>query len=120
MVDDEDAVRTCADLILRQRGFSTVVAVDGADAIRKLEENGGSVDVALLDLTMPNMSGRQAMSVIMERWPKVRVVLCSGYLVGSTSPTDELDGPHATVSKPYSADELVSTINRVTNGGIVG
>ena len=120
VVDDEDAVRTCADLILRQRGFSTVVAVDGADAIRKLEENGGSVDVALLDLTMPNMSGRQAMSVIMERWPKVRVVLCSGYLVGSTSPTDELDGPHATVSKPYSADELVSTINRVTNGGIVG
>ena len=114
IVDDEPAVRDAAQRILQLKGFQTLVAAGGAEAIAVISENPLAIDTVLLDLTMPGMSGREVMSVIRSRWPQLRVVLCSGYLMDERSDSNGADmrtnPPDGSISKPYSSSELVSVL----------
>jgi len=78
----------------------------------------GTVNQA--NLTMPGLSGRETMRVTRARSPQIKVVLCSGYLIGNSAATDKIHAPHASVAKPFTAAELVSTMCRVVSEDRVG
>lgn len=111
VVDDEDDVRKAAQQILRSRGFETLTAGGGADAIAVLAEHALAIDVVLLDVTMPGMSGYEVMDVIRHRWPRMLVVLCSGYLMNEQIQGDGRVEPDGKIAKPYTADQLVGVIS---------
>jgi two-component system, cell cycle sensor histidine kinase and response regulator CckA len=58
IIDDDQTVRDFAAKVLRQRGYEVVLAKDGEEGLALFREHDG-FDVVLLDLTMPNMSGRE-------------------------------------------------------------
>jgi two-component system cell cycle sensor histidine kinase/response regulator CckA len=111
VVDDEKNVRTSLELLLRGLGFEVLTACDGAEAVAVFTAEHGRIDVVLLDLTMPRMSGMEVLEVFRRIAPKVPVILTSGY--GSARLEGERAGglaPDAVLSKPYSVEHLLATL----------
>ena len=105
LVDDESMVRSAGQALLRGLGHQPAVAGSGQEALTMLEAE--SFDVVLLDLTMPNMSGKEVYVQIHRRWPGLPVAICTGYHVDlQTWNTDcDVEAPRI-ISKPYSVETL--------------
>ena len=109
VVDDEDAIRKVCSLILSKNGFDVLTAVNGEAALEVLSTDHDQIDVVLLDLTMPGMSGSDVLAVIVATYPGIPVILCSGYLA---SVTETMGENCSKLPKPFSAEQLVSSINK--------
>jgi signal transduction histidine kinase len=109
IVDDEETVRRVAQRILEAAGFTVRTATGGIEAMRSLREAPGAVDLVLLDMTMPDMSGAQTLTELQRIRPGIRVVLSSGYTQEESGLEDRVS---AFIQKPYRPADLVSAIRR--------
>src|SRR5262245_24280513 len=102
LVDDEPLLRGLGRAILERHGYHVVLAEDGEQAVKVYEQRRGRIDLVLLDLTMPRMSGREAFARLLEVDPGVRVLFASGY---SAEQVNAAGHPRALgfVAKPYRA-----------------
>ncbi|MFA9431843.1 response regulator [Egicoccus sp. AB-alg2] len=113
VVDDDAMVRDVTSLILRHAGYDVVLADNGRQAVDLVRERGGSVDVVLLDVMMPEMTGHDAFPRLREAEPDLPVVFFSGF--DQSEVADHLAGAGAYTSfiaKPYRNDELCAEIAR--------
>jgi len=76
MVDDEEQFRSTTKKILNSRGFETILAGSGEEAIEKLSDNP---DVVILDIKMPGMDGHQVLRKIKKRSPSLPVIMLTGH-----------------------------------------
>jgi len=76
MVDDEEKFRSTTEKILQRKGFDTVLAASGEEAIGKLDEHP---DVVILDVKMPGMDGHQALEEIKKHSPNLPVIMLTGH-----------------------------------------
>jgi DNA-binding NtrC family response regulator len=78
IVDDEAAIRRVLDRALTQAGYGVFTAASGEEAFEIL--SGNAVDLVLMDLRMPRMSGRTLFHTIRSQWPHMadRIVVTSG------------------------------------------
>lgn len=76
MVDDEVAFRNTTKKILEKRGFSTILAESGEDALEKLNQHP---DVVVLDIKMPGMDGHEALKEIKKQKPDIPVIMLTGH-----------------------------------------
>jgi len=76
MVDDEEKFRSTTEKILQRKGFQTVLAASGEEAVDKLDEQP---DVVILDVKMPGMDGHQTLKEIKKRSPDVPVIMLTGH-----------------------------------------
>ena len=110
VVEDDDALRVALAQILRRRGFETLDAANGVDAINLLRANSIRIDMMLLDMTIPGPSSREVAALAAEVRPGLKVVLTSAYdekLVRTTVGAAQACG---FVRKPFQVDELVHTL----------
>ena len=85
VAEDDPSVRDIVSMMLKRSGYEVTTAVDGFDALLRLQEQ--VPELILSDLNMPAMSGFELLSVVRRRFPKVVVVATSGaYLSGSVPP----------------------------------
>ena len=113
VVDDEDMVREIAAEILQEAGHETLQARDGAEAVDIYREHGDAIDLVLLDVTMPNMDGRECLQALRRINPDVRVVLASGYseeTIERRFSGLRLDG---IVKKPWVPEALIALIGDI-------
>jgi PAS domain S-box-containing protein len=82
VVDDEGPVRLVTTELLRSYGIAAVPAESGAEAVEVFRQRVGEIDLVLLDLLMPGMTGEQVLAALRELRPDVRVLLMSGYAEG--------------------------------------
>ena len=80
VVDDDSAVLQISALVLKQRGFEVRTASDGFQALAELRRS--MPDVIISDLSMPNMSGFELLSVVRRRFPHIPVIAISGEYSG--------------------------------------
>ena len=80
VVDDEEIVRSTAAQIIQAAGFKVLTASDGAEALAEFDRTQGRIDLTILDLNMPGMSGESAFERIRKQWPEARVVISSGFM----------------------------------------
>lgn len=76
VVDDEAGVRDTAKAILATQGYEIITAADGFDALVQLRRS--LPDLIISDLSMPNMSGFEFLSVVRKRFPHIPVIAISG------------------------------------------
>ncbi|MFT3922074.1 MAG: ATP-binding protein [Myxococcales bacterium] len=110
VVDDESVVREIAVAVLEARGFTVLSAADGTAAI-EVAQSAGSVDLVLLDMTMPGPSVDEVHRALRSALPGVRVLLTSGYsepvVLGKL-----LEEPGTSfLQKPFSASTLVEQVH---------
>ncbi len=113
LVEDDLAVAEVADNLLRELGFSVVVAASGPEALDRLEVE--TFDVMLSDVVMPGgMTGIELARVAAERWPAMRIVLASGY-AGDDVDSALATSPWPFIKKPYSAADLARVFGAPTS-----
>ncbi len=110
VVDDEEDVRKICGLTLESLGCDVVFAVDGEDAVKRFAEVSDDIDIVLLDVTMPRMSGNEACHEIRKLRPDVSIIFCSGYADDAVSCCDENEGPTLFLHKPFRRDDLIRVL----------
>ncbi len=114
IVDDEEAVLRVASRILRNHGCDIVTASDGRSAVEIFRQRADEFDLVLLDLTMPEMSGDEALAAMRRLRPDVCAVLTSGY--HDSEVIGRLQRPPAAfLKKPYTVEsfgEILQLIHR--------
>jgi PAS domain S-box-containing protein len=112
VVEDERVVRAMTVRLLARSGYDVIAVTDGSEAITRIAQLDGRVDVVIADVLTPNMPGIELADWIMDWHPEVGVVLLSGY----TPETLRLDRIIARgaifVSKPVSTAQLVAAVQR--------
>ena len=113
LVDDEEMIRDLGTRILTMQGYTVLTAGDGQQAIDMFLAGRESIDLVLLDMSMPYMSGMEVLERIRKIDPRAKVVLSSGYRDDETRKTDRLSEASAFLPKPYRADMLARIVRDV-------
>ncbi len=115
LVDDEAAVRRPLRQALALCGYTVIEARDGLEALRIHAHQGGAVDLVILDVKMPGLSGWEVLAELKRRNPALPVVLTSGYTREDSAPPADAARPDAYLPKPYELAELTGTVRRLLN-----
>ncbi len=113
VVDDEQMVRNFAFQTLRRRGYTVLTAENGARGLEVLRAERGRVRCVILDLTMPVMSGEEALGRMKELSPAVPIILSSGFNEAQAVQRFEGKGLAGFLQKPYKAGRLVEVVDAV-------
>ncbi len=120
VIEDEPNIALVLDAVLTDRGHQVVTAADGILGLKKLKESKQVPEVVLLDLLMPNLSGRAVAESI-----RADQVLCEiPIIIMSGSMPNSKDFPpegtyHAYISKPFDLSEVISTVESLINRGSI-
>ncbi|MFA6242095.1 MAG: PAS domain S-box protein [Candidatus Hydrogenedentales bacterium] len=110
LVEDDDGVRKLATRILSEAGYTVVAACNGAEAIAKFRETPDSIDLLLLDVVMPVMSGGEACRRIRELSPAIPALFASGYAENAIHSDFVLPAGMQLIQKPYKPNDLLKKI----------
>jgi DNA-binding NarL/FixJ family response regulator len=91
------------------------IASDGLEAIRMVEEN--PVDILLLDINMPNMDGIQTMNSIIEKYPKLKIIMLSSHNEAWIIQKALKSGASGYITKSAEVQEVTEAIFTVYKGG---
>ena len=124
LADDEPTVREIAARMLQQLGYDVVTVSDGQAALDMMRIDSG-IQLVILDLTMPGVSGFEAFGEISRLYPTIPVIISSGYVCDLDEFTREFQRtPVAVMSKPFRVDELgeqvAAVLKRNSESGQVG
>lgn len=111
MVDDESAVRRPIRQALELVGYTVLEAKDGPEALQ-LHGNGQRIDLVLLDVKMPGMSGWAVLEELKRRAPSLPVILTSGYTQEDSASPGTV-APDAYLPKPYDLAELTAQVRQL-------
>ncbi len=106
VADDEDDVRSVVRSLLESFGYKVVEARDGREAVERFRERRGEIDLVLLDLMMPRMTGEEAFAEIRRISPEVRAILASGYDESGRLREIVAAGFETFLQKPFRRREL--------------
>ncbi len=113
VVDDEDVVRNVLSEMLIDMGHSVIEAVNGAAGLSIYKEKWSEIDIVIIDMIMPEMSGRDAFLEMKKINPDVRAILSSGFSLDGASQSMMAEGVRGLVHKPYRQNELLRTISEI-------
>ena len=113
VVDDDEAALRVAERTLLRDGYRVLAAPHGRAALDVYAERGPSIDLVLLDLTMPELSGWETLQELKLLDPAVLVLLMSGYAHEAGADTA---GAAGFLPKPYGPAELRAAISTVLEG----
>ena len=111
-VDDAAFMRKVVKDTLSKNGYTDLYeAVDGADAVEKYGEIGP--DLVIMDITMPNMDGLEALKAIRAKNPAANVVMCSA--MGQEAMVIEAiqSGAKDFIVKPFKPDRILKTVTSI-------
>ncbi len=116
VVDDEEPIRRLAKRILEGSGYRVLEARDGGEAVQ-LYRAHPDIDLVLLDMVMPNMSGREAFHEIRKIDPRARVLLSSGFRHDTRVQALIAEGVSDVIDKPYTLPALTHAVARCLTEG---
>ncbi|HOE65918.1 MAG TPA: sigma-54 dependent transcriptional regulator [Candidatus Hydrogenedentes bacterium] len=110
VVDDEKLIRWSIRERLLQERHDVVEAEDGATANRLLEHT--DIDLALLDLRLPDMDGISLLCGMRERFPDMPIIIVTAYSTVDNAIEAMKQGAVDYLTKPFNMDELALAVNR--------
>jgi signal transduction histidine kinase/CheY-like chemotaxis protein len=113
IADDEPGVLETTSALLRHRGYETVLAIDGNDAVRQFRAEPRRFAAVLLDLTMPGLGGAEALRVIRSVNASVPALVMSGFSEQEVFERVRGLGHVAVVRKPFTQEMLLSRMAEV-------
>lgn len=109
IVEDNAPLRAAIGRFLADAGCAVMEAGAPGEALAKARADEGRIDVALIDLILPEMSGPECADLLKEDRPDVAVAYMSGYAEAVSEGFPEDDTP-ILLAKPFAREELVRTI----------
>jgi two-component system, cell cycle sensor histidine kinase and response regulator CckA len=113
VVEDEDLLMDVTVKMLSILGYRIFPAKSGAEALETYLNNRDQIDLVMLDMIMPGMSGEETFRKLKEIHPDVKVILASGYSMNEQATRIMENGCHAFLQKPYNTSDLSRTVRDV-------
>lgn len=109
LIDDEEEIRMAGKEILEMEGFKVFVAGDGIEGINIYKEHKDEIDIVILDLNMPKMSGKETLAHLLLVNPEVKVIIATGYITEQEK--EEIQGVAGYIEKPFDIVKLLQLIS---------
>ena len=110
VVEDDAMVRNLVESVLRSYGYRVILAENGEQALELYGERWREIDLALLDVIMPGMNGRQVCEALRQRSPQLKVLFLTGYTADLIQDKGILVDGIDLILKPAQPDDLAKKI----------
>jgi PAS domain S-box-containing protein len=110
LVDSDPAIREGGSRALERSGFRVLTAESGKEAVALYQQEAGGIDMVVMDLNLPDLTGQAVLQCLVEIDPTVRVLFASSYFA-----RDLMQGDGHTlgvISKPYGPDDLIHVVQQ--------
>ena len=110
VVDDEKVIRDGCSRVLSGKGYDVITAENGQAALDILAKE--PLDIILLDLKMPVMSGEEVLEITGEKYPDIPVIIITGHGTVDTAVECMKKGAYDFITKPFQIDQFLLIITR--------
>ncbi len=117
LVDDEELILEVGREMIESLGYDVLAVGSGRDAVAALQESSPTIDLVVLDMIMPDLSGAQTFDALKQIDPDVRILLSSGYSLNGQASDILSRGCDGFIQKPFSLRALSDKIREVLAGG---
>ncbi|MGZ8798114.1 MAG: sigma-54-dependent transcriptional regulator [Thermoanaerobaculia bacterium] len=111
IVDDEEVLRDVLDAVLRREGFDVVLASTGEEALSLLDGDG-EIDLVILDIMLPGISGIDTLRAIRISSPHLPVIIITAFSSIDGAIEAMKHGAFHYIPKPFKNDEVILTVNK--------
>ena len=115
VIEGEEMVLNVTRAILQMLGYRMVEAKTGNEAVEIAKSFDGDIDLALLNINLPDTSGDKVYPLIMEARPNLKVIVCSGYSIDTARSILDA-GAQDFIQKPFSIQTLSKKLKEVLEG----
>jgi len=117
IVDDDVGMGETMSDIMEDKGYRTVIALDGYEAVEKARET--AFDIILMDIKMPGMDGVETFRQIKKIHPETAVVMMTAYAVEDLIREALREGAYGVLYKPFDMERMIGLIEDVRAGGLI-
>ncbi|MEE9465968.1 MAG: sigma-54 dependent transcriptional regulator [Candidatus Neomarinimicrobiota bacterium] len=111
LVDDDRDTRNIIPRFLIQAGYETTACESAVAALAQMQND--NFDMVLSDIQMPGMDGIAFLKLLKSRYPDLPVVLITGFATIQSAVDSIREGAEEYITKPYTEDEILITVDRV-------
>jgi two-component system cell cycle sensor histidine kinase/response regulator CckA len=119
VIEDEEMLLEVIRAMLEKLGYRVLCAKTGKEAIGIANSFDGDIDLALLDIKLPDMEGSRIYPIIKEYRPKMKVIVCSGYALDGPAQEILNAGAQGFIKKPFVFKEIFIKIRSVLEGNYI-
>ena len=113
LVEDEEAVRRLAGMVLKAGGYTVLEARDGTEALAMAEAHLDPIRLLITDLIMPNIGGWELARRLRSVRPGLKILLMSGYTEWTLDDHGVSEGDLAFLQKPFTPADLLRKVREV-------
>lgn len=115
VIDDEENVLSSVKKLISSRypEYSLELVDDPFEGLKKIEQE--NYDLVITDLMMPGMDGLELIKKIRKTAPGLKIIMMTGYATMQTALLAMREGAKKYISKPFTRDELLTSVNTVLN-----
>ncbi|MBN2711494.1 MAG: PAS domain-containing protein [Planctomycetes bacterium] len=117
VVDDEDVIREMMADMLQDLGYKVISCQNGKEALEHYRSSWQEIDLILLDMIMPELSGSDTFAAMKEINPGLKVIIISGYSLNKEAQSVIDNGAKEFLGKPFNQAALAKIISGVLNPG---
>jgi DNA-binding NtrC family response regulator len=111
IVDDDPIVLASCKRVFEAEAFEVCMVPSAAKALEVMKHT--TFDVLLVDVKMPEHDGMYLMRSVKKQWPKMPIIVMSGYSTPETITEGLQSGAEEFIAKPFTPDELLAIVRRV-------
>ncbi len=113
LVDDEDMIAEVGAEMLQALGYEVLIAFNGKEALQLFDEHQKKIDLVILDMIMPDMSGGEVFDQLKKKDEMVKVILSSGYSVNGQAQEILERGCNGFIQKPFTLEDLSKKVGEI-------
>lgn len=113
LVDDEEMILETNEQLLQRLGYDVLMASTGKKALALLQNHIDTIDLVIIDMIMPGMSGKELFDRIKAKYPELKTLLCSGYSLNENAQEIMNHGCNGFIQKPFNVNQLSATIKNI-------
>lgn len=113
LVGDQEAVINVGKAVLHTLGYDVILAKNGKEAVETFHSNREKIDLMILDMIMPGMSGAETYDEIKKINPEIKVILSSGYSLEGQAARILERGCNGFIQKPFNVSDLSRKIREI-------
>jgi len=113
LIDDEKMILDVGRELLEELGYTVLPVMGGQEAIDIFEKNCDNVDLIIMDMIMPGMSGSETFDRLKEIRPDVKILLSSGYSIDGQATKILRRGCDGFIQKPFNMNQLAEKIRKI-------
>ena len=113
LIDDEKMILEVGRELLEELGYTVIPAMSGQEAIEIFQKEQDTIDMIIMDMIMPGMSGSETFDRLKEINQDIRILLSSGYSVDGQATKILRRGCDGFIQKPFNMNQLAEKIHKI-------